>query len=60
MRLELTEAEHSLLIDLLDSAFGDLRSEISNTDTPRYHDLLKERERTMAGLIAKVKAAKSS
>ena len=47
MRLGLTQEEEAVLREVLESAFGKIRVEISNTDNSRYKGLLKDQERVI-------------
>ncbi len=51
MELELTAEERTLLVQLLDNALRDLKEEIYKTETFDYKEALKERERTLVGLL---------
>jgi hypothetical protein len=53
--LRLSRTEHTLLTELLQSQYQELRQEIVHTDGSRYKLLLKERERTLANLLARLK-----
>ena len=54
MTIELSEAEERLLAELLDSDYRDLKEEINKTETFDYKEALKERERLLVGMIAKL------
>jgi hypothetical protein len=57
MDLQLSEAEHELLLRLLDHALGELRVEVRRTRTPAFHDGLAADEETLKGLIARLQQA---
>jgi hypothetical protein len=52
--VSLTEQEHALLVELLDFSYRNLKEEIGSTDTITYRDQLRERERLLESLMAKV------
>ena len=54
--LDLTEQEHALLRELLESSYTDLRQEIADTDTSTFKDVLKEREQRLQAILAKLGA----
>lgn len=54
MQLELSEGERAVLVDLLRSRLGDLRSEIYSTDSPSFKEGLKERERIIVTLLERL------
>jgi len=54
IQLELSPEEARVLSELLDSAFGDLRQEVSKTDDHDFKEELKRREATLQGLRKKV------
>ena len=60
MLLQITEAEHDLLLDLLHSALGNLREEIYKTEAAAYQAQLKQREKVLTGLLARVTGADAS
>lgn len=55
MRLELTIEEVELVRDLLERAYGDLRMEISATDSFAYRQGLHARERLLEGILQRVR-----
>ena len=55
MRLEISSPEKDLLVRILDSTLGELRSEVRRTRTPRWHDGLKDEEQMVAGLIERLR-----
>ena len=57
MQLELTTEEATALADVLDSALGSLREEIYKAEVADYKATLKQRERIVSGLLARVRAA---
>jgi len=54
MTLELTADELTLLAELLDQDFRDLKEEIGKTEAYEYKQQLRTRERILAGLLQKV------
>jgi hypothetical protein len=54
MQVELSPDEYTLLAELLDRNFRDLKEEINKTEAFDYKVALKARERTLVGLIGKV------
>lgn len=54
MQLELSEGERAVLVDLLRSRLGDLRSEIYSTDSTSFKEGLKERERVIVTLLERL------
>jgi hypothetical protein len=54
MQVELSPDEHRLLTELLDQDYRELKEEINKTETFDYKRALKERERTLVGLIGKL------
>lgn len=60
MQLELTADEGAVLADVLDSTLGDLREQIYKTEVAEYKATLKERERILVSLLARVRAAAPS
>jgi hypothetical protein len=53
MKIELTTQEREYLINLLQSALGDLREEIYHTDTFDYKEQLKAQEKLIHELLLK-------
>jgi transcription antitermination factor NusA-like protein len=56
MPFELSLEEEELLISLLEQEFEEVRSEIHHTSSLEYKDGLKQRERLVHGLLARLKA----
>lgn len=54
MRLELTSAQAGELREILASYLGDLRMEVSQTDSMDYRERLKERERFIKELLERL------
>jgi hypothetical protein len=50
----MSEDEERLVIEVLESEIPELREEIMQTDDHNYRDALKERERRIAALLAKL------
>ena len=57
MALELSADEVTLLADLLDQDFRDLKEEIGKTEAYEYKQQLRTRERILTGLLQKVRDA---
>jgi hypothetical protein len=57
MQIELHDRECSLLLELLETYYGELRAEIRRTDNPMYKRELKGREEIVEGLLARLRAA---
>jgi hypothetical protein len=58
IRIELTQEEHDLQIEVLDEFLSDLRMEIADTDSADYKDGLRHEKAVIIDLIAKIKEAK--
>ncbi len=56
MRVELSDEEATLLRELLEGAFADLRGEVYRTEGAEWKRALKAREHLLDGLIAKLRA----
>lgn len=54
MTLELTEAEHALVAEIVRSEYQDLREEIVKTDSSHYKEMLHARERALEGILKKL------
>ncbi len=54
MQLEIGNEERELLQELGTHALKELKSEIRRTSTHEYQDRLKEKERLLKGLIARL------
>jgi len=54
MDLHLGNEEWTLLGDLVEHAYRDLKEEVYKTETASYKDELKEREHVMAGILSKL------
>lgn len=52
--ISLTDEEHTLLRELLDMSYRDLRQEIADTDTSTFKDQLKAREHVLESLLSKL------
>jgi hypothetical protein len=57
MNIDLSKDELALLTDLLQEKWEQLRVEIRRTETPRYHDELRELERRTVALLRKIEMA---
>lgn len=51
MDLALDDAQQTLLREVLDSAFRDLRYEVANTDNSRFKEELRAREATLKSIL---------
>jgi len=56
MQLEIGSEERSLLIDVLDSAYRNLKEEINKTETHDFKDELKAREAILLSLLDQIRA----
>ena len=56
MQLEIGSEERSLLIDVLDSAYRNLKEEINKTETYAFKDELKGREAILLSLLDQLRA----
>jgi len=54
-RIELTEKESDLLIEILESSISDIKTERGHTDNRELRLELKERESQVIGLLQRVK-----
>ena len=54
MPIDLTAAERELMKSLLEQEFEDIRSELHHTQNHEYRDNLKERERVIREVLAKL------
>jgi hypothetical protein len=57
MNIDLSKGELTLLTDLLQQKWEGLRVEIRRTETPRYHEELRELERATVVLLRKLEGA---
>jgi hypothetical protein len=57
MNIDLSKDELALLTDLLQEKWEQLRVEIRRTETPRYHDELRELERRTVVLLRRIEMA---
>ncbi|MGH9643675.1 MAG: hypothetical protein ACRD3Q_14785 [Terriglobales bacterium] len=60
MNLELTQAEHSLLVSILEERQRDLLHEISRTGLHSFKRTLRERESVLETLLRKVAPERDS
>ena len=51
---EFTEREKEVLLEFLEEAISNLRSEIAASDKEEYRNMLKERKETLKGVLAKL------
>ncbi len=56
MQLEIGSEERSLLIDVLDSAYRNLKEEINKTETYDFKNELKGREAILLSLLDQLRA----
>lgn len=56
MAIELSEPEKQLLAAILEKELEDVRSELRHTQEHEYRDMVKEREKLVRDLLAKLKA----
>ncbi len=54
MELTISDPEREILLRILHSAVGDVRSQVRRTHSPEWHDGLKEEEAVMKGLLQKL------
>ena len=52
---QLTETEHTLLVDLLERVCAHAREELVHTNDHAYRDMLKEQERQIRALFEKIR-----
>jgi hypothetical protein len=57
MNIDLSKEELDILGDLLQQRWEQLRIEIRRTETPRYHEELRELERATVALLRKLERA---
>jgi hypothetical protein len=55
--LELNEKEVSLVSEILESYYADLRMEIAGTDNKQVRDTLKEKEISVKGILDRLPKA---
>lgn len=53
--IELSETEQQLLVQTLEADLRELRDEIRHTDDHDFKDSLKAREKTLVGVLAKLR-----
>jgi len=51
---EFTEREKEVLLEFLEEAISNLRSEIAASDKEEYRNMLKERKETLKNILQKV------
>lgn len=56
MAIELSKPEKELLATILEKELEEVRSELHHTQDHDYKDNVKEREKLVRGLLAKLKA----
>ena len=57
MQLEISAEEASVLVDVLESALGDIREQIYKAEVADYKVQLKRREAIISALLNRVRAA---
>jgi hypothetical protein len=60
MEVDLTEDEIKLMTNLLEQRCEDLRVEVRRTETPSYHDMLRQLESATITLLRKLEKAGST
>lgn len=55
--VELTKDEIDLVMEVLESAYRDLREEVYKTEEHHYKEQLKQREARLEALLSKISAA---
>jgi hypothetical protein len=56
LQLEVTQDEAAILVDILDSALGELREQIYKSEVAEYKTSLKQREAILSKLLAQVRS----
>ena len=54
MDVTLSDGERTLILELLNHALGELKSEIRRSSTHEFQDQLKDKEQLMSGLIGRL------
>lgn len=54
MNIELSGREKEILKEILQQELGELRRQVYHAEAPRFKDELKERQRDLQGLVAKI------
>jgi hypothetical protein len=57
--VQLTEAEHTLLVDLLERVCAHAREELVHTNDHAYRDMLKEQEQRIRALFDEISTSQS-
>lgn len=60
MKVELSNEEGALVLELLRRGLSDLREEIVHTEASHFHDALKARERSLEQIIQRFEGAATS
>ncbi len=60
MTLDLTEAEHLVLLDVLRERLGEMREQVYHADTASFKDDLKQREELIRQMIEKCEVSIAS
>jgi len=60
MTIELTSADRSLLLELLEKELGSLKVEIHRTETTSFREELKAREQRLATIIGRLERDRSA
>jgi hypothetical protein len=56
MKIEMTDQEQKLLLELVEAQPKQIIQELDHTDTRDYKAILRDRLRTLEGLLAKVQS----
>lgn len=54
-KLELTDEERELLLEVLEERFGDLREQVHHSKTYDFTDMLRRKKALVSALIEKIK-----
>lgn len=60
MNLDLEPRQWSVLLDVLESYLSELRYEISNTDSMKFRDALKEKKELLNEIVRKLKTPEAA
>ena len=60
MEIDLSAAEHNLLIRLVEGALSDTRVEVRRTTTPEFRDRLQTEEHQLAGLLERLRTSSAA
>lgn len=56
MHLELSTEDRSLLEQIVERAFAEMRVEVRRTSTPKFHDQLEADEERLKGILERLRA----